>query len=526
MPAYVTGEGPPYRPEMLLWLDAGAGLLVVGSQVGRPGELLGKACDSLRAAIAKPVAGPPRVPNRLRVASAELAETLRAGHPTIDIVCGPTPEIDELVADMNETMADELGSEQSFLAGGASLDAMASFFRAAAALYRAKPWKLVPPGEVVSVTVDSHDTRGAALTVMGHLGESFGFLLFPGMADFNAYIAAAESLDRGEEPTWPTYLVLNYMRSTELEASARKEVAEHHWELANTRAYPWTVAMDKDAIPRPPTARELALLEAVAAGLVELVGERKAVDAAFAGGEPCRRDYVISTHAGEVPVTLLAPHPEAPADAEDDVLADLYELEEQGDIHDDELRQPMEDELVRQLMESPEGSKISDMEGHRMLMELAANYVGASIATLQPWALREVLFDIIPRKVSVEAREAGAIVEDCRALYRFLDRAYGLEQAEECLDVLGSGAEKKLAKALADPCNFGMAKSLFASGKDAGFDMQSREGIEQWIRSIQGKPLPASVRLPTDGLVGARSGRHDDRKKKRKSSRQARKRNR
>jgi hypothetical protein len=529
MPAYATDEGgESYRPEMLLWLDAGEEICPVGSLLGKPGEMLGKACDSLRETIAKPMSGSPRAPTRLRVASTEMAEALRAGHPSIEIVCAPTPEIDDVVAAMDNVLDDELASEQSFLVPGTSPEAVASFFRAAAALYRAKPWDVVPPDSVVSVTVESHGVHEAALSVMGHLGESFGYLLFSSIADFNAYIEAAEAMHNGQKPATPSYLVLNFVPGAELDKAARKEVSSHHWELAGARAYPWAVGIDKDMIPRPLTAKELALLEAVTAGLAKLVGEAETVAAAFAGDEPCQRDIAVATHAGEVAVSLRAPHREAPADLyDDDVLSALCDLEEQGDIADDELRQPLEDELVRQLMESPEGSKVSGIEGHRMLMQFAANHLGASIATLQARDLPEVLFNIIPRKVSIEASEAGAIIEDCRALYRFLDGAYGLEQAEACLRVLDAGAEKKLTKALADPRNFGMAKSLFMSGKESGFDMQSKEGIEAWMRSIQGKPLPPSVRLPGDDFAtGPSRGRDGQRKKQRKAARKARRKNR
>ena len=46
MPAYVTGEGEPYRPEALFWM--GAEGAVLGHAVGKPGELVGLACESLR----------------------------------------------------------------------------------------------------------------------------------------------------------------------------------------------------------------------------------------------------------------------------------------------------------------------------------------------------------------------------------------------------------------------------------------------------------------------------------------------
>lgn len=46
LPAYVTGEGDPYRPEALFWM--GAEGAVLGHTVGEPGELVGVACEKNR----------------------------------------------------------------------------------------------------------------------------------------------------------------------------------------------------------------------------------------------------------------------------------------------------------------------------------------------------------------------------------------------------------------------------------------------------------------------------------------------
>jgi len=136
-----------------------------------------------------------------------------------------------------------------------------------------------------------------------------------------------------------------------------------------------------------------------------------------------------------------------------------------------------------------------------------------------------VLFELIPRKVSVEASEARWIVEEMRAFYTFLKREFGLKQADSCLRVLGSNAVKKLEAALSDSSNFGMAKSLFMAGADAGFDMQSKDGIEAWMQSIQGKPLPPTIPLP--GLPQPSSKKATKATKdKRKAARKARKKNR
>ena len=429
---------------------------------------------------------------------------------------------------MSEHMRSAPGEPQSLLGGAIVPDAMASFFRAAAALFRTKPWKLVPGDTVLSVSVEARGLSQAALSVIGQLGQSHGFLLFSSMADFDAYLDAAESVQHGENPTMPEYLVLNFERGADLDPGIRKEISLHKWEVASPQAYPWVACIDKTMVARPPTAKEFALMEAVTLALAALASEKKAVKAAFAGGEPFERVYPVPTPEGKIEVTLRAPHPQQPADqSDDDVLSALAQLEEDGGIGDFDKRQPLEDELVAAFLASPEGGAVSEMEGHRMLMQFAADFLGASIGTLEPDELREVLFEIIPSKASVDPSSASAIIADCRAFYRFLKRAFGLALAEDCLRVLGPSAPKKLEQALADPRNFGMAKSLLMAGAQAGFDIHSREGIEAWMREVRGKPLPPSVRMPFDGLDLRPAGSRDRKKKnQRRAARKARKKNR
>jgi hypothetical protein len=73
-------------------------------------------------------------------------------------------------------------------------------------------------------------------------------------------------------------------------------------------------------------------------------------------------------------------------------------------------------------------------------MDLAAEQLGKTIASLDARDLREILFEIIPRKVSIDASKASWIVEENRAFFAFLKREYGLEQADACLRVLGGDA--------------------------------------------------------------------------------------
>jgi hypothetical protein len=526
MPAYVTGEAEPYRPEALFWMGADGAIL--GSTLAKPGELLPMASESLQSTIEQPMYGRPHSPTRVRVASAELADALRAGHPGLDVVCAPTPELDEMLALMREKMAEDGATEQSYLSPEIAPEAMASFFTAAAALFRAKPWMLVPDDQsLFSVTIEQLGLRDAAMSVIGQMGQSFGLILFSGLDDFEAYLNAADVIELGEKPEMPPHFALNFERGAELAPELRKEISEHHWEVAGANAYPWLVAVDEDLVARPPTGKEVTMAEAIASALTNVMAEKKALRKAWDGGEPLSRTLSVTTHAGELEVTLCAPYMRAPVefDPSHDILADLTALSRDDDEIDDNAREALEDELVRRFAASPEAKDLGEIHACRFVMDLGANYFGHTIATLGATDLREVLFDLIPRKVSIEASEARSMIEETRAFYTFLKREFGLKQADSCLQVLGGNAVKKLEAALSDSSNFGMAKSLFMAGAGAGFDMQSKEGIDAWMQSVQGKSLPPSIPLPSFSQPSSKKATNG-KKDKRKAARKARKRNR
>jgi hypothetical protein len=210
-------------------------------------------------------------------------------------------------------------------------------------------------------------------------------------------------------------------------------------------------------------------------------------------------------------------------------MADLFDLAKDGEEIDRARREELEDELIQKFVESPEAKTLSDIHACHFVMDFAADYFGATIATLGPRELREIVFDIIPRKVSVGASVARPFVEELRAFYAFLKREYALDPADACLRVLGGDAVERLEAALSNTSNFGMAKSLFMAGREAGFDMDSKAGIEAWMRAMQGKPLPPSIGSPSFGAPAPRAIDKDAaraKKNKRKAERKARKKNR
>jgi hypothetical protein len=528
MPMYVTGEGEPYRPEALFWMSEEG---VLGHTLGKPGEVIRLACESLRDAVEQPMVGRPHAPDRVRVASPELAEALRAGQPRLEIVCAPTPEIDVVLAAMLERMDEDAQSTESYLSPDVRPATVAAFFHAAAVLFRATPWATVPNDQsLFAVDIEAFGIRDAALSVIGQMGQSPGFILFSNLDDFEAFLDAAEAMEHGEETAMPSYLALNFERGADLSAPLRQEIDEHRWEVAGANAYPWLGVVDEELVARPPTAVEVSIASALSLALPEILKEQNALLAAWSGGDPVTHTLVVATPAGDVEVALRAPFERERSDYGPpyDVIADLFELGRDGDEIDPEERGSLDGELVRRFAASPEGRTLTDVRFCHVVMEFAADYFNATIATLDARELREILFDIIPRNVSVDASSAREIVEENRAFFAFLKREYRLDHADACLRVLGDDAVKKLEAALSDTSKFGLAKSLVMRGREAGFDMDSKSGIEAWMRVVQSQPLPASVRLPAVDTPARPPVKAAARAKKnaRKAARKARRKNR
>lgn len=129
---------------------------------------------------------------------------------------------------------------------------------------------------------------------------------------------------------------------------------------------------------------------------------------------------------------------------------------------------------------SPEGAALPEVDWVDSVAEYARSYFSATLATLQPGEFDEIVWEIFPRKVSVDPAEGAAIIRELRAFWTFAGREYGLEQAASCLRVVGDGSEDRLVEYLGDPRRFGMAKGFFMAGKSAGFDMTTEAGIQTW----------------------------------------------
>lgn len=145
------------------------------------------------------------------------------------------------------------------------------------------------------------------------------------------------------------------------------------------------------------------------------------------------------------------------------------------------------DQLAVLFEASPEAQELhkQDMEPSwtRMLLEYAVNYLGVTPPQMTAHDLQELLFDVVPRKISAPAEDAPDIICEMRLFWTFLGREFHLGNAEGCLKILDEKAVSRLRKEMNNPANFGFAKAFVMQGMERGFDMSKQEDLDEWMQA-------------------------------------------
>ena len=220
-------------------------------------------------AVAKPAKHAPRgKPKRIRVADPALARRLRKLLPKVRVEVGPTPDVVEVL----ESMAQELGARPTPIEEFMELDETVreALMPAALGLFELRPWQLFPPEPAVRVVIAGCDLKDGRISIMGHGGEVFGFMLFRSGADH----AVLES-ERAPE-TVPTCYSLNYEPVPTSALSGDPE---------DTGDFPLPVlTVFEGGAQRAPDREEARLLIAAALGLSRFM-TRRATQLMSPGGQ-------------------------------------------------------------------------------------------------------------------------------------------------------------------------------------------------------------------------------------------------
>ncbi|MFO0746891.1 MAG: SEC-C domain-containing protein [Myxococcota bacterium] len=205
-------------------------------------------------AIRSPIEGRPHLPAIVRVASADLAESIQLGRPEVKVEIGPTsavePELTRLAKDLED---DETWA---WLGGDVTPPVVGEVFRAAGAYMQNHVWNELDPDQIIRLALPALGLPEAAVYVSSDGSVTGGEVVSLAIAPSRA---AREAWQDDHVP--PDEIDVFFYDRDDVPEAAWGEVKAHGWAATEHDQYPRIVAGGEDE--RPPTARELAIATAV-----------------------------------------------------------------------------------------------------------------------------------------------------------------------------------------------------------------------------------------------------------------------
>jgi len=194
--------------------------------------------------------------------------------------------------------------------------------------------------------------------------------------------------------------------------------------------------------------------------------------------------------------------------------------EDWGEALDEGLEEEYIDGLAAAFYPSPEGSPWQERGfWARSSIEYGLRYLGCTPPELSVPALEELLFDILPRKISADEDSCEYGLAEIRALWTYLKRAYQLDNADDILAAM-EGRDREFFDAMMDPSRWGMAKGFVMGAKGAGVDTSSEAEMNQWM-ALQS--LQAMGGLPGAPVASTESQLERDQQRRQQKMRQKKK---
>lgn len=313
MPATVPGDdGQPVRPLVAMVVESSG--RVRGSAIGHPDRPL----EALEPAIAMAIEDPqvpcgPGLPRRVVVGSSRLLKLVPSLLPGVMVTRGETPHLDHATSSLRDHLAG--GAEQrglqgltTYLTADVTPEALASFFRAAGALYERRPWEQVPSdGHLFTVSCPTLRIKGWAGCVIGQNRENYGVILFQSVADYDRYVELAERVEaeglEGMDGA-PPHRAINFESKRDMPPALLGEIRRNRWPVAKGDAYPTVMLVEPDLGLASPTRADLAQLEAVAGALTLWLDAEPDLARCWQGPAVRRRRFRVPVGSMEVPVTI------------------------------------------------------------------------------------------------------------------------------------------------------------------------------------------------------------------------------
>ncbi len=270
-PHLVRGEGgQPFRPLVPLWTEAESGHVYTDTLLAPDEDPFRATLEGFYGFIEK-VLDSQACPTCLKVRDPELAQYLRdnLADTGIDVqLTDHLPELDAAVASMVK-MVEAQGSDLPGLldSRGVTIGRIRSFADAAAAFYRAAPWRWLSDTDLIQVETPKPPRGMAFLVVLGAGRNTFGLALYPSRVAYDRFLRASRQQTLGPDIAGGlSQVIFDTVEDLPLADAALWN--EHQLPVAGDRAYPLVMRYVARGDVKRPSKRDLAFL----AGLLRALG--------------------------------------------------------------------------------------------------------------------------------------------------------------------------------------------------------------------------------------------------------------
>lgn len=294
LPMWLEKDGTPQRPWTVLVLNPAENMIVTQrfEQREPTAEVIG---DVVLSAMRMPVMGQPHRPERIEVRTNELQSPLADRLRAVSVDCEQGRDFsawDACLDSLASHLAPNDGLPALFGTPGLTPEKIASFYQAAAAFYRARPWQRVPGDLPLKIEVPQFQSHTWYAVVMGQQGMSLGLALYDDKSSLEAAMSGV--MDVNELARRSSSLAINYGEAFDISQVDLFQGERRHWELAGPEAYPIVMRLSLGQNLRSPLAWELQLLEACLRALIVHLQK----------GYEGRQEHTVETAAGPVKLTI------------------------------------------------------------------------------------------------------------------------------------------------------------------------------------------------------------------------------
>jgi hypothetical protein len=253
--------------------------------------------DMLTQAMQHPAAGEPHRPAELCVRPDERWESLRSHLEEVGITLTATeelPEVNAVLTDMTEQIA---GRPQPGLLDvpGVKPEQVAGFYRAAAAFFRAAPWKKVGYESALKVECSRYDGGPWYAVLMGQSGLAMGLALYEDLDTLKRMWTRDDSDEDNARQSVAT--AVTFGEESDIAVADLEAARRYGWEVARPDAYPSVLHKERGLAMRPPLAWELELVEACLRAIPGFVDRRRQDD-------PTREEVTVPAASAELTLGL------------------------------------------------------------------------------------------------------------------------------------------------------------------------------------------------------------------------------